>query len=62
MHREQGGKQMNAMERWDDDAFVRLMADLLPEKPMTHEQAAQEAIADHRTEQQAERMGMYECL
>lgn len=53
---------MSAMERWDDEAFVRLMADLLPEKPMTHEQAAQEAIADHRSEQQAERMGMYECL
>lgn len=53
---------MSAMERWDDDAFVRLMADLLPEQPMTHEQAAQEAVADYCSEQQAERMGMYECL
>lgn len=53
---------MSAMERWDDDAFIRLVADVLPEQMMTNELAAQEAIADHRTEQQAERMGMYECL
>ena len=53
---------MSAAERWDDDAFIRLMADVLPEQSMTHEQVAQEAIADHRSEQQAERMGMYECL
>ncbi|MGG5836094.1 hypothetical protein [Huaxiibacter chinensis] len=53
---------MSAMERWDDDAFVRLMRDVIPENQMTNELAAQEAIADHRTEQQAERMGMYECL
>ena len=51
---------MSAMERWDDDAFLRLMADLLPEQPMTHEQAAQEAIADYHSEKQVERMGMYE--
>ncbi|WP_176691632.1 hypothetical protein [Superficieibacter electus] len=50
---------MSALERWDDDAFIRLMADLLPEQPMTHELAAQEAIADHRTEQQAERVGVW---
>lgn len=31
MHREQGGKQMSAMERWDDDAFVRLMRDAIPD-------------------------------
>jgi len=47
---------MSAMERCDDDAFVRLMADLLPEQPMTHEQAAQDAIADYRSEQQEMRM------
>lgn len=51
---------MSAMERLDEDAFLRLMADLLPEQPMTHEQAAQEAIADYRSEKQAERMGLYE--
>ncbi|MDA4840495.1 hypothetical protein [Enterobacter hormaechei] len=51
---------MSAMERWDDDAFVRLMADLLPEQPMTHELAAQEANADYRTEQQSMRMGISE--
>lgn len=50
---------MSALERWDDDYFVCLMADLLPEQPMTHELAAQEAIADYRTEQQAERMGTW---
>ncbi|MDI3361191.1 hypothetical protein QQF21_17610 [Lelliottia sp. V89_10] len=53
---------MSAMEKWDDDAFVRLMIDVLPQQTMTNELAAQEAIADHCTEQQAERMGMYECL
>lgn len=51
---------MSAMERWDDDAFLRLMADVLPEQQMTHEQEAQEAIADYHSEKQAERMGMYE--
>jgi len=51
---------MSAMERWDDDAFVRLMADLLPEQPMTHEQAAKEAITDYHTEQQSMRMGISE--
>lgn len=53
---------MSAMERWDDDAFLRLMSDLLPEKTMTHEQAAQEANADYRTEQQSMRMGISENL
>lgn len=53
---------MSAMERWDEDDFINLMASSIAEQPMTHEQAAQEAIADHRTEQQAQRMGMYECL
>lgn len=24
---------MNAMERWDDDAFVRLMRDVIPDTP-----------------------------
>ncbi|WP_446027856.1 hypothetical protein [Lelliottia amnigena] len=53
---------MSAAERWDEDAFVRLMKDVIPDQPMTNELAAQEAIADHRSEQQAERMGMYERL
>ncbi len=53
---------MSAMERWDEDEFVNLMTGSIAEQPMTHELAAQEALADHRTEQQAERMGMYECL
>lgn len=53
---------MSALERWDDDAFVRLMQDVIGEPEMTHELAAQEAIADYHSEQQAERMGMYECL
>ena len=53
---------MSAAERWDDDAFIRLMADVIPDQPMTHELAAQEAMADRRSEQQAERMGMYECI
>ena len=53
---------MSAAERWDDGAFIRLMADVIPDQPMTHELAAQEAMADHRSEQQAERMEMYECL
>jgi len=53
---------MSAMERWDEDEFITLMAGSIAEQPMTHEQASQEAIADYRSEQQAERMGMYECL
>lgn len=53
---------MSAMERWDEDEFITLMAGSIAEQPMTHEQAAREAIADYRSEQQAERMGMYECL
>lgn len=53
---------MSAMERWDEDEFITLMADSIAEQPMTHELAAQEAIADYPSEQQAERMGMYERL
>lgn len=53
---------MIAMERWDEDEFINLMVGHIAEQPMTHELAAQEAIADYRSEQQAERMGMYECL
>lgn len=53
---------MSVLERWDDDAFVRLMQDVISEPEMTHKLAAQEAIADYHSEQQAERMGMYECL
>ncbi|GEM_PF-769899 len=47
---------MSAMERWDEDEFITLMACRLPEQSMTHEQAAQEAIADYRSEQQEMRM------
>lgn len=53
---------MSAMDSWDDEAFIGLMADLLPDHPMTHEQAAQEAIADYLSGQQEIRMGIYECL
>ena len=38
MHREQGGKQMSAMERWDDDASVRLMRDVIPDAPEENEE------------------------
>ncbi|EPO6636218.1 hypothetical protein ACVG9K_000520 [Klebsiella oxytoca] len=46
---------MSAMEKWDDDAFILAMSEAIPEQQMTHELAAQEAIADHRTEQQEAR-------
>jgi len=53
---------MSALEQWDDDAFVRLMQDVIGEPEMTHELAEQEAIADYHSEKQAERMGIYERL
>lgn len=42
----------------DDDDFVALMRGMLGElaEPMTYEQAAMDAAADYRTEQQAARM------
>jgi len=49
----------------DEDEFVALMRGMLGElaEPMTYEQAAMDAAADYRTEQQAERMGVsYERL
>lgn len=49
---------MSAAELWDDDAFVRLMKDVIGETEMTHELAAQEAIADFRSEHQAMKMGV----
>lgn len=52
---------MSAMERWDDDAFIMALSDVIPEQEMTHELAAQEAIADFKTERQASLMrGIYE--
>lgn len=51
---------MSAADIWDDEAFVRLMRDVIAEPEMTHELAAQEAMADHRTEKQSERMGLWE--
>lgn len=48
---------MSAMERWDDDAFIMAVSDVIPEQEMTHELAAQEAIADFKTERQSESMG-----
>ncbi|HGY1466823.1 TPA: hypothetical protein ACNVLA_003735 [Klebsiella aerogenes] len=52
---------MSAMERWDDDAFIIAVSDVIPEQEMTHELAAQEAIADFKTERQASLMrGIYE--
>lgn len=52
---------MSAMERWDDDVFIMAVSDVIPEQEMTHELAAQEAIADFKTERQASLMrGIYE--
>lgn len=52
---------MSAMERWDDDAFILAMGEIIPGQEMTHEQAAQEAIADFNSERQFNRMrGVYE--
>ncbi|MDU9355303.1 hypothetical protein PGS10_11685 [Klebsiella sp. 141153] len=52
---------MSAMERWDDDAFIMAVSDVIPDQEMTHELAAQEAIADFKTERQANLMrGVYE--
>lgn len=51
---------MSAMERWDEDELITLMAGSIAEQPMTHELAAQEAIADYHTEQQSMRMGISE--
>lgn len=52
---------MSAMEKWDDDAFIQAVSEAMPEQEMTHELAAQEAIADFKTEQQASLMrGIYE--
>ncbi|HGL4547170.1 TPA: hypothetical protein ACKE7U_001212 [Klebsiella aerogenes] len=52
---------MSAMERWDDDAFIMAVSDVIPEQEMTHELAAQEAIADFKTERQTSLMrGIYE--
>lgn len=52
---------MSAMERWDDDAFIMAVSDVIPEQEMTHELAAQEAIADFKTEWQSSLMrGIYE--
>ncbi|HBW4375431.1 TPA: hypothetical protein QHK25_000163 [Klebsiella quasipneumoniae subsp. similipneumoniae] len=52
---------MSAMEKWDDDTFIQAMSEVMPEQEMTHELAAQEAIADFKTEQQASLMrGIYE--
>lgn len=47
---------MSAMERWDEEEFITLMAGSIAEQPMTHELAAQEVIADYRSEQQEMRM------
>lgn len=46
----------------EDDEFVALMRGMLGDlaEPMAYEQAAMDAIADYRTEQQAERMGLWE--
>lgn len=44
----------------DEDEFVALMRGMLGDlaEPMTYEQAAMDAAADYRTEQQVERMGV----
>lgn len=43
----------------DDAAFIEFMQGALGDlsNPMTYEQAAKDAIADHRTERQFEMMG-----
>ncbi|HDU3462713.1 TPA: hypothetical protein RFL89_001051 [Klebsiella aerogenes] len=52
---------MSAMERWNNVAFIMAVSDVIPEQKMTHELAAQEAIADFKTERQAILMrGIYE--
>lgn len=52
---------MSAMEKWDDDAFIQAMSEVIPEQQMTHELAAQEAIADFNSECQYNNMrGIYE--
>lgn len=53
---------MTAAERWDDEDFIIAMSAVIPEPEMTHELAAKEAIADYRSERQAKRIEMYECL
>ncbi|WP_343552153.1 hypothetical protein [Pantoea sp.] len=42
----------------DDSAFIEFMQGALGDlsDPMTYEQAAKDAIADHRTERQSDRM------
>lgn len=47
---------MTAAERWDDDDFIIAVSVAISEPEMTHEQAAQEAIADYRSEAQELRM------
>jgi len=44
----------------NEDEFVALMRSMLGDlaEPMTYEQAAMDAAADYRTEQQAEQMGV----
>lgn len=44
----------------NEDEFVALMRCMLGDlaEPMTYEQAAMDAAADYRTEQQASRMGV----
>lgn len=52
---------MSAMEKWDDDAFIQAMSEAIPEQQMTHELAAQEAMADFKSERQFSLMrGIYE--
>lgn len=53
---------MISAEKMKEINFLLYLIDCLDEGDSDYAIAAQEAIADYRTEQQAERMGIYECL
>ncbi|MCK1065033.1 hypothetical protein [Pluralibacter gergoviae] len=50
---------MTAVERWDDDGFIIAVSAVIPEPEMTHELAAQEAIADYWSEREEARMNIW---
>lgn len=50
---------MSIFEKWSDDDFVDLISSELAIE-MNDQLAQCEAIADYRSEQQAERMGLWE--
>lgn len=50
---------MSVFEKWSDDDFVDLISGELASEMNDH-LAQVEAISDYRSEQQAERMGLWE--